>query len=226
MRKTSMVDKRRVAPIASSAKGSKALIRRNVMEALGEPAHVFDAFAGTGEFYREVWKDAASYVGCDLRYFTDDRAAYVADNRRVLRAIDLSRFNLFDLDAYGMPWEQAIIIAARRRIKAGERIGFVFTEGGGLTYKNNIVPRSVANLTGLSHDKAVGLFRRRTDIHSAIVSALAKRMQAKVTARWQGIGRAGTNVAYIGLVLEAASGVAARVRGSGNRVASRAVNPS
>ena len=225
---TSMVNKKAVAHIDTSgtAKASKVLIRRNVMGAMDGPAHVFDAFAGTGEFYREVWKDAASYVGCDKRYFEDERLAYVADNRRVLRAIDLSAFNLFDLDAYGMPWEQAVIIAARRRVRDGERLGFVITEGGGLTYKNNIVSRAVADLTGLSHANAVGLFRRRAEIHNAIIGTLIKRMGCKVVRRWQGIGRTGTNVAYIGLVLEGVSDAVQPAKRSGKRAADTVASPA
>ena len=199
---------------APTAKAAKVAIRRNVMARIKGPVHVFDAFAGSGEFYRQVWKDAASYTACDRRYFADERRAFVADNRRVLRAIDLSRFNLFDLDAYGAPWEQAIIIAARRKVKPGETVGFVFTEGNGMNYKNNIVPRSVTNLIGLRGDTAVGLFRRRAEVHNGILSTLAKRMGAGIVARWQATGRTGASVAYIGVVF---SGAAQPAAGSGNR---------
>lgn len=51
----------------------KALIRRNVLDAVKAPA--FDAFAGSGEMYRRVWCDAPGYVGCDLRWFPQRSAA-------------------------------------------------------------------------------------------------------------------------------------------------------
>ena len=76
---------------APAARAAKLEIRRNVMAAIGAPVHVFDAFAGTGELHRAVWKDAASYVGCDKRYLPDGRKMFVADNRRVLRAIRRSK---------------------------------------------------------------------------------------------------------------------------------------
>jgi hypothetical protein len=44
---------------------------------------------------------------------------FCADNTRVLRAIDLSRFSIFDFDAYGSPWVQAVILADRRRVARG-----------------------------------------------------------------------------------------------------------
>lgn len=99
----------------SSNIGAKIKIRENVLLAIGtDRASVFDAFAAAGELHKAVWHRAHSYVGCDLQFFRDDRMAFVADNRRVLRSIDLAQFNLFDLDAFGSPWEQAYIIAKRR----------------------------------------------------------------------------------------------------------------
>jgi len=71
------------------------------MVAIGKPAKVFDAFAGEGQMYSSVWNGADRYVGCDLKYRPDGRLMFAADNRRVLRAIDLAEFNIFDLDAYG-----------------------------------------------------------------------------------------------------------------------------
>ena len=50
-----------------------------------------------------VWNRASHYVGCDLEFYRDERTAFVANNIRVLRTIDLSEFNIFDLDAYGVP---------------------------------------------------------------------------------------------------------------------------
>ena len=67
--------------------------------------------------WREVWHEAAAYVGCDLKWYRDERLAYVADNRRVLRAIDLKPFNVFDFDAWGAPWEQVLILIARRPLR-------------------------------------------------------------------------------------------------------------
>lgn len=177
---------------AAKAKGAKVEIRRNVLDAIA-PAHVLDCFAGSGGFYQTVWKDAASYVGCDRRYFPDERTAFVCDNRRMLRAVDLDAFNVFDLDAYGLPWEQAIIIAARRRAKSGEKIGIVFTEAG-LTYKNNVAATTIVELTGLS--SKIAMHRRRQEIVDACIASLAKRMGATVAQRWQATSINNAAMAY------------------------------
>lgn len=115
-----------------SAVRAKATIRHNVLTAIGaERAHVFDGFAGSGHMFGLVWRHAASCTGCDKRFFRDGRVAFVADNVRVLRAIDLGRFNVFDFDAYGSPWEQITIVLARRRLQTGESIGLVLNGRAG-----------------------------------------------------------------------------------------------
>jgi hypothetical protein len=191
-----------------SAMSAKVEIRRRLIDRMrGEKAtSVFDAFAGRGEFHRAVWREADSYTGCDLRYFPDERRAFVADNLRVMRAIDLSAFNIFDLDAYGSPWHQAFIIASRRKVKPGELIALAITEGNGFNYKNNVVPHAVTALIGLRHGRAVGLHHRRDEVIAAILAALARKMDAEIVQRWQAQGRSGSWVMYLGVVLRGNKG--------------------
>jgi len=120
-----LAKKSRIAQLPShrQAKSAKVAIRQNVLEAVGRDARVFDAFAGVGEMHREVWHQAAGYVGCDRVWYRDKRVAFVADNRRVMRSIDLTEFRVFDFDSFGSPWEQIVILAARRPIAPGERVG-------------------------------------------------------------------------------------------------------
>jgi hypothetical protein len=180
---------------------AKVSIRRSVIDAVGRDKGVFDAFAGSGEMYSAVWKDAAFYTGCDQKLQRDGRLMFCADNRRVLRAIDLAPFSIFDLDSYGSPWVQAIIIADRRRVAAGELLGLVLTEGAGFAYKSNIVPEAIAVLTGL-RTGIVGLSKKQDAVIDKAISGLARRMSCTVEKRWQAEGRTGAAMRYIGLVLK------------------------
>jgi hypothetical protein len=162
---------------------------------------MFDAFAAAGQMYSAVWKDAKSYAGCDLKPQRDDRLMFCADNRRVLRAIDLRPFSIFDLDSYGSPWVQAIIIADRRRVEAGELLGLVLTEGAGFAYKSNIIPEAIAVLTGL-RTGIVGLSKKQDAVIDKAIAGLAARMSCTVEKRWQAEGRTGASMRYIGLVLK------------------------
>ncbi|WP_028167570.1 hypothetical protein [Bradyrhizobium elkanii] len=162
-------------------KPAKVLIRRNVLEAVGRDVEVFDAFAGSGEMYREVWRQAAGYVGCDQKWFRDERCAYVADNRRVLRAIDLAPFSIFDFDAFGSPWEQMLIVAARRKVAAGERLGVVLTEGSMINLKQGGLPKALGAAAGLT-GRLSGWHAGGTRSSSARLQALRSALAAPSTA--------------------------------------------
>lgn len=74
---------------------------------------ILDAYAGPGRLWRNVSRHYPGHLevlGVDVRRF---RTAIKADNRRVLLSVDLSRFDLIDLDAYGLPAEQVEIISNR-----------------------------------------------------------------------------------------------------------------
>jgi hypothetical protein len=132
-----------------TAHKAKIDLRKNVLEHVA-PAHVFDAFCGpAGEMWQAVWKDADSYVGCDVEYeLTDPRPRFVADNIRVLRTLDLQRFNIFDIDAFGSPWTQLLVLAARRKWALGERGGVVITDGS--------VNKSKFGVLGGAHRQLLG----------------------------------------------------------------------
>lgn len=180
---------------------AKVTIRRNVLNMVGKNSAVFDAFGGSGKMYSEVWKDAGSYTGCDMKPQRDSRLMFCADNRRVLRAIDLGQFNIFDLDSYGSPWVQAIIVADRRRVPPGQLLGMILTEGAGFAYKSNIVPEAIAILTGL-RTGIVGLSKKQDAVIDKAIAGLARRMSCMVENRWQAEGKTGAAMRYIGLVLK------------------------
>lgn len=190
---------------------AKVDIRRRVFDAIAKPRNVFDAFAGSGEMFSAVWKDADGYIGCDLKYVRDGRTMFAADNRRVLRVVDLAPYNVFDLDAYGSPWECAIIIADRRRVAPGELFGVVLTDGCGVAYIANQMPSAAAELAGVRRGGIPGMLRNRDFIIDKMVRGLAKRMNCDVNKRWEARGASGgkngqSQLRYIGLVLKGRGG--------------------
>lgn len=183
------------------AKSAKIEMRRRVLDAIGrERANVFDAFAGTGVIYRALWHEAAGYTGCDLDWFRDERLAYVGDNRRVMRSIDLMPFNIFDLDAFGSPWEQVLILIARRPIAPGERIGLLLTDGSGLQMKQGGISHALAQVAGLS-GKLNGLHRWQNDVLDRAIAGMATRLNVDIEARWQAERKGGASMRYCALVL-------------------------
>ncbi len=164
------------------ARPAKVELRRLALDAVGrERANVLECFAGLGNMYRAVWADAKGAIGCDLKWAQDDRVSYVADNRRLLRCLDLSAFNVFDLDAYGSPWEQATIIAARRRVADGERIALVLTDGSMMRARFGRIEGAFAALAGVRSDLP-GAAREWTDLTRAALHTVAARMGGRLAA--------------------------------------------
>jgi hypothetical protein len=178
----------------------KIEIRQHVLGAIAD-ARVFDAFAGSGSMYREVWREALDYTGCDLVWYRDGRRAFVADNRRVLRAIDLDAFNLFDFDAYGSPWEQVLILCARRRVAAGERLGLVLTDGSATNLNLGGLPRALREIAGFTTDVAGGS-RLIAEMTDQALAGIGRRLNARLVMRWGAHGKTGARVQYHGLVFE------------------------
>jgi hypothetical protein len=75
-----------------------------------QPTKVLDCYAGN----QEMWK------GEDLeRYYPIDKESYrtlsiKADNIKIMMSLDLSQFNVIDVDAYGVPFKQLEIIFRSR----------------------------------------------------------------------------------------------------------------
>ncbi len=184
---------------------AKIQLRKALLNFVGlEHAAVFDAFAGEGHMYYEAWKAAAVYRGCDERWFPDERCCYVADNRRVLRCADLKPYNIFDLDSYGSPWEQALLIAERRPVAAGERIGVALTEGSGLKIKMGQFPIALCEIAGLKQN-TVGGSRSRDELLMKAIKGLAKRMRCQITRVQRAQSRRGAYMAYAGVMLTGSS---------------------
>lgn len=183
----------------SGAENAKAELRRRILALIDNPS-VFDAFAGHGAMHDAVWKDADRYVGCDLDYWRDSRYAFVADNRRVMRSIDLTGFNIFDFDAFGSPWEQVWIMIRRRPVQKGERLGVILTEGSGLTMRTGGISRAQSLISGVSI-RQPGMSRQQDFVLDRSIAGMASAMNCTLAKRLQAKGRTGATMRYVGLVL-------------------------
>ncbi len=180
---------------------AKITLRKTILDWIGrDEARVFDAFAGEGHMWKEAWREASLYTGCDERWVCDERSAFVADNRRVMRCIDLSPYNVFDLDAYGSPWEQALIVAERRRVAPGEVIAFALTEGSGLKIKMGMYPNALCEIAGIKQS-TVGGSRSRDELLTRALKGLAKRMGCDIQRIQRAQSRRGAYMAYATVML-------------------------
>jgi hypothetical protein len=194
------IEKRANAPEAIKA---KIAIRQSVLDVIsaGE-AHVFDAFAGDGTMFRAVWHQAASCVGCEETelYLDDPREAFVGDNRRVMRCLDLSAYNVFDFDAYGSPWEQVYLMTMRRVVQPGERIGVILTEGQGMKMSMGGMSGALSKIGGV-RQYLPGMGAGQQQIIDRAIMRTAAAMGATIERHWQAVSKHSSTIRYIGLVL-------------------------
>lgn len=154
-----------------------------------------------------------------------DRAAVFdayAGAGEMYRRVWCGAFNLFDLDPFGSPWERAMLIAARRPLAAGERIGIALTEGSGIAIKVGALPAALRALTEIARGAAfkcdaAGL----RALHMRALRGLAARMEAEIVACRGAAGKSGAMVQYYAVLLEGRHGGRSRIPGHDSVKASR-----
>lgn len=69
---------------------------------------VLDCYHGTGKIWEKVQADQPDkqidVLGIDVK--KESKAALIGDNLKFMRGMDLSRFHVIDIDAYGVPFDQ------------------------------------------------------------------------------------------------------------------------
>jgi hypothetical protein len=110
----------------NSLLGAKVALR--IKHLPGGPVKVLDAFGGYGVVWQEV---AAQTKRTDIYRVGIDKEKRLGcvhgDNRKWLKGMTLSLFDVIDLDAYGMPFDQ-IEILFKRKFKGV--VFFTFIQAG------------------------------------------------------------------------------------------------
>lgn len=125
---------------------AKKLLREIALNSIDSPS-VLEFFCGAGESFRSVWHKAQKYTGIDLKSFNDERHTICGDVVDVAKTIDIDKYNIFDLDAYGSPYTVLDILS--KRIKDYKKLAFVVTDGICIDLRMGNVCEGVQALTGL-----------------------------------------------------------------------------
>lgn len=159
---------------------TKLELRRLALEAVGGPAsaRVLDLFAGRGQMYRNVWQQAAGYLGNEkeqAKVLAHPAPVHHAKAAQVIVSIDLQPWNIFDVDPYGNPWPELIAIGNRRRLAPGERVAFTITDGTPRLATFGTTVHALARLID-APPRAPGGHRRWPEMARKGLATLAGRM--------------------------------------------------
>lgn len=96
---------------------TKVRLRMELLDMIGtKKPYVLDAFAGQGIIWKEIQRQRPDLeiatVGIEKRKYINPNVI-MGDNRKAMKGMDLTVFDLIDLDAFGCPWEQLTICAEK-----------------------------------------------------------------------------------------------------------------
>lgn len=188
---------------SDEAMDAKVAMRKACIDWVGD-ASVLDLFCGDGEMRRRAWTDCR-YVGCDKKMWRiGDHPRFVCDNTVLLRHIDITGFNVFDVDAYGSPWTQMHIISARRRWAAGERGAVVITDGTSMRTRFGSQPRDMAVVAGSMSTDTPATVNAALDAQRDALRGWIRRSNVSVNrameARSNGSGKGGNVQTYTAIL--------------------------
>lgn len=159
----------------------KVRLREEALAAVPDP-RVLDLFAGRGAMHGAVWHRAGRYLGGDKdlsQALAHPAPCHHADAVVLLRGLPLAEFNVFDLDAYGSPWAEVTVLAARRRLRPGERVALVLTDGAPRRAMLGHTAHALAQLAG-EPPGAVGAHRRWPLLARQALEEVARRMGGRL----------------------------------------------
>lgn len=169
------------------ALNAKIELRERALAYVGE-AHVLDAFCGEGVLHDAVWWRAASYVGIDRRLcWPSPIKRFCGDTPRILRAIDLQPYNVFDLDTYGGPWVSSLVIADRRSWAEGEKGALVLTSGAAAHTRYGALGKGLRDLLGRKTLQIPCGLGHSDDLHRWAVQSWLARAQVTLVDLWNAV---------------------------------------
>ncbi|HAK89904.1 MAG TPA: hypothetical protein DCP24_12760 [Nitrospiraceae bacterium] len=180
--------------------GAKIDMRKLILSNITTPS-VLDCFAGEGKIWTQCYKDMP-YVGLDRKAISDGRTVLNIDNIKYLRSADLTRFNVFDLDAYGSPWHQFMIVLKRRKLKADERVAIFLTDGLSILTRLGNLPTGMKKYVGIPAKMRVPCLSRHMDYIRALVVVNAVREAGAGIERALITRNSRGNMVYMGLLIK------------------------
>jgi hypothetical protein len=162
-------------------------------------ASVLEVFCGSGEMYRYVWSSAQNYIGIDKNKYFDERKTICGDAEKIIRKVDLSEFNIFDIDAYGSPYEIADYITLN--IPQSDKLAFIFTDGVEMDLRMGRICKGIRAMTGLDGHVLKKANLIHCDLIKKTIETIEQRLKMRVILTRIAKGVTGSKMHYWAIVL-------------------------
>lgn len=178
---------------------AKEEIRVSVMRQI-KNASVLEVFCGSGEMYQKVWHEAQRYTGIDKVKQFDARHTICGDAQKAVRKIDLNKYNIYDIDAYGSPYEILDFITSQ--IITSRRIGFVITDGIDMDLKLGRVCKGVRAMTGIKNHILKRANTMHDDLIMLVIKEVEERLNGKASCLQLAKGKTGSAMRYYSFIID------------------------
>ncbi len=146
---------------------------------LPDKPRVLDLFCGKGEMYKRAYTGVCEYLGLDIEKVHNNEICKICNNAEYVLCNDITKYNVFDLDAYGAPWELFYLIT--KKINPGDYTFFI-TDGLVMHQKvDGTVTSFVSGTEKIPKGMNLpGINRFYVDIFGTMLLDVEKRYNAKV----------------------------------------------
>lgn len=181
---------------------AKSKLRENLINVMPGKTSVLEIFCGKGEMYDAVWHKANRYTGIDKRFFSDHRHVLHGDALSVVSQIDCSDYNIFDIDAYGSPYDILLEIVTQLSKKNIDQVGFCITDGVQMDLRMGNVTKAMSELSGLNFKKIGGAHRMHDQLIIRIIDNIAALLNGYIVDSNIAIGATGSGMRYYTFIVE------------------------
>jgi hypothetical protein len=157
---------------------AKEEIRNKAFNSLNEGHKCLEVFSGAGEMYEKVWHKCIKYKGIDIKKYFDKRDTICGDAEKIISTLDVSEYNIFDIDSYGSPYTILDIIT--KNTITSNKIAFIITDGCAMDLRMGRVCKGLRELTGITRHKIKKAHKIHDDLIAIVISEVAKRLSGNV----------------------------------------------
>ena len=177
----------------------KADIRKSLVNDIAT-SRVLEVYCGSGVMHDMLWHEAMDYVGIDKLKFFDSRKTICGDAEKALSLIDVNDFNVFDIDAYGSPYE--VLDAITRKYTLSGGVSFIITDGIQIDLRMGKICAGLRRFIDFKGKRLRNAHMMHDDYIQKIVDLCANRLQGRVVSSRFLKGSKGSGMRYYGFRVE------------------------